>query len=203
MITCYFAPPGSGKTSVLALIAHKEYNRILKGKSSYQRIYTNFPCSDMLCIRLQDLGDYYIHDSLILLDEVTLDLDNRDWKNVSKGLKEFITLHRHLNNDIIYCVQDWSRAEKTLRENTVNLFYIHRSPLPILRNFVSCKRIFRQLTVNEFSSEIVLGYRFSTFLDSLFQPCRQRFHISKAWQYFDTHDTYGLDERPTLPLKKW
>lgn len=203
MITCYFAPPGCGKTSVLALIAHKEYARMQKSKSKYQKIFTNFPCSDMLRVSLDDLSKYYIHDSLIILDEVTLDLDNRDWKRVDRGLKDFIVLHRHLNNDIVYAVQDWSRAEKTLRENTVQLFYLNRSPLPFFNRFVHAKRIFRQLTVNEFSSEIVLGYRFSTIWDSLFQHCNQTFHISKAWQYFNTNDTYGLDERPEVPFLKW
>lgn len=203
MITGYFCPPGGGKTSVITLIAQREYERAKKGKSRYWHIYTNFPCRDMLQIRLQDLGEYYIHDSLIILDEVTLDLDSRDWKQVSRGLKEFIVLHRHLNNDIIWCAQDQSRCEKTLRENTVQLYYLRRSPLPFFNRWCVAKRIFRKLTINEYSSEIVLGYRFSDWLDAISQHCNQRFYLPKAWKYFDTNDTYGLDNRPDMPIKKW
>lgn len=203
MIKCFFSPPGSGKTSVLTLIARREYERAKKGKSKYWHIYTNYPCQDMLQIKLQDLGKYYVHDSLIILDEVTLDLDSRQWKEVSKGLKDFICLHRHLNNDIIYAVQDWSRAEKTLREQTVELYYLQRSPVPFFNRWVTAKRIFRKLTINEFSSEITLGYRFSDWIDALFQHCNQRFYLPKSWQYFDTNDTYGLDLRPEMPTKKW
>lgn len=203
MITGYFCPPGGGKSSVLTLIAQREYARAKKGKSRYFHIYTNFPCKDMLQISLQDLGKFYIHDSLIILDEVTLDLDSRDWKQVSRGLKEFIVLHRHLGNDIIWAAQDQSRCEKTLRENTVVLYYLKRSPLPFFNRWVHAKRIFRKLTINEFSSEIVLGYRFSDWLDGLIQRCNQSFYIPKAWKYYDTNDSYGLDQRSEMPTKKW
>lgn len=105
MITAYFAPPGAGKTCVLSLIANRELKRIRRGKSPYKRVYTNYPCKGTYRIRVNDLSQYFITDSLILLDEVTLELDSRQWKDVNRGLIQFITVHRHLGNDIIYAVQ--------------------------------------------------------------------------------------------------
>lgn len=203
MITCYFAPPGAGKTCVLSLIASNELKRIRSFKSPYKRIYTNFPLRGCYRISVADLGTYYIRDSLILLDEVTLELDSRDWKNVQRGLVQFITLHRHLNNDIIYAVQDWSRAEKTLRENTVALYYLYRSPAPFFSRFCHAKKIFRNLDINEHKSELVLGYRFSDFFDRLFSRCDQVFYLPRAYKLFDSWDEYGLNNRPKKRLINW
>lgn len=204
MITAFFCPPGGGKTTCLAIIAHRTLKRIDKGKSPYKHVYTNFPCKGTEKISVSDLGRYYITDSLILLDEITLELDSRDWKHTSKGIIEFVTLHRHLGCDIIYCVQDYSRAEKTFRENTVALFYLYRSPLPFFRRFVTAKQIFRKLDVNEHSSELVLGYRFSEWKDRLFSKAvYRRFYLPSGWKYFDSFDPYGLDQRPELPGGMW
>lgn len=99
---------------------------------------------------------------------------------------------------------DWSRAEKTLRENTVNLFYLYRSPVPFFRRWARCKQIFRKLDINEHKSELVLGYRFSDWVDRLFRSSIYRsFYLPKAYGLFDSWDTYGLDKRPEKQLRKW
>lgn len=206
MITAFFAPPqpGAGKTCVLSLIANAELKKIEKGKSKYKYVFTNYPCKGTFRIDIRDLSDFYVHDALILLDEVTMSLDNRQWKNTPRGLIDYIVTHRHVNCDIIYAVQqhDWSRAEKTLRENTVNLFYLSRSPLPFFRRWTHCKQIFRKLDINEHSSELVLGYRLSDWIDRLFnKSLYRRFYLPKAYDLFDSWDTYGLDKRPEIKLK--
>ena len=89
MISCYFGSPGCGKSSILTLIAQTELKRIKKGKSKYKHVYTNFPCSNCEKIDFFNLGNSYYHDALIILDEVTLSADSRDWKNLSKQQKEF------------------------------------------------------------------------------------------------------------------
>lgn len=202
MITAIFAPPGAGKTCALSLIAHKELKRIKKGKSKYQKVYTNYPCLGTYKICIADLARYYIHDALIILDEVTMELDSRDWKNVSRGLVDYIVTHRHVNCDIVYAVQDWSRAEKTLRENTVNLYYLRRSPVPFFKRWAHCKQIFRKLDINEHKSELVLGYRFSDWIDRIFtRSLYGSFYLPSAYKLFDSWDTYGLDKRPELKDK--
>lgn len=203
-ITCFFCPPGGGKTTVLSILAHRHLKRINKGKSSYKHVYTNFPCKGTERLNVSDLARYYVSDSLILLDEVTLELDSRAWKQTPKGLIEFLVLHRHVNCDIVYCVQDFSRCEKSLRELTVSLFYLYRSPLPFFNRWVTAKQIFRKLHVNEHSSELVLGYRFSDWKDRLFNKnIYRRFYLPKGWKLFDSFDPYGLDTRPDIPSVLW
>lgn len=203
-ITCFFCPPGGGKTTVLSIIAHRELKRIEKGRSTFKHVFTNFPCKDTLRINVRDLSRYYISDSLILLDEVTLELDSRSWKDTPKGLVEFLVLHRHLNCSIIYCVQDFSRCEKSLRELTVALFFLYRSPLPFFNRWVTAKQIYRKLDINEHSSELTLGYRFSEWKDRIFnKTAYRRFYLPSGWKYFDSFDPYGLDKRPELPIEPW
>lgn len=80
MITGYFGVPGCGKSTFLAMLATKELLKIRKGKSKYKYVLTNFPVHGCKCVRLEDLGRFDIHDSLILFDEITLDADSRDFK---------------------------------------------------------------------------------------------------------------------------
>ena len=203
-ITCFFAPPGSGKSCVLSLICDRENKKINKGKSPYKQVFTNFACKGGYQISLYDFERYYIHDSLILLDEVTMEADSRDWKRISKEFINFVVTHRHLNNDIICAVQDFTRLEKTLRENVTRLYFLERSPLPFFNRWTRCKQIFRELSINEMSSELTLGYRFSTWVD---RTCRKsmyrRFYLPKAYGLFDSFDPYGLDKRPEKDLLPW
>lgn len=89
MITCYFGVPGCGKTTILTKIAQKELSKVRKGKSPYKHILTNFYCKGCEMIDFDDLNTYYISNSLILLDEITLDSDSRDFKTFKKGHKDF------------------------------------------------------------------------------------------------------------------
>lgn len=203
MITCYFACPGSGKTCTLACIALKELKRIKKGKSKYNRIYTNFNMNGTYKIQVKDLGKYLYTNSLILLDEVTLELDSRDWKIMSQGIKEYITLHRHTKSDIVYCCQDWSRAEKTLRNCTEALYFLKRSHLPILKYFVKAKCIYRKLSINEYIGDLIYGYRFSDIIDRIIDRCDKVYFIKKAFKHINSYDLLQLAERPLPPLNLW
>lgn len=201
MIIGYVGIPGCGKTSVLTLIAQKELQRIQKGKSKYKEVYTSFYCVGCKKLNFQDLGKFYFHHCLILLDEMTLLQDSRDWKNLSESLKQFIVLHRHFDVDCIYDCQDWSRCEKTFRENTYMLFYLERLRLPFLK-IAKAQRIYRNLSINEYSSELTLGYRFAKGLLEKFGT-RQYFNLKKAFKYFDSFEKFGFDQLPPPPSVTW
>lgn len=196
-ISAFFGPPGSGKSSVLTLIAQKELKRISKCKSKYQSVYTNFPCSGCQIIDFSNLGNFYYHDCLILLDELTLSADSRDFKNFPQKSKEFITLHRHFHIDIIYTVQDWSRAEKTIRENTVSLYYVNN-----LFWFSVVRPIYRTICINEMVGDLIMGYRFPTMTELLTGGFKL-YPIFRAWKYYNSYDKYGFDELPEPKKQLW
>ena len=89
MVKGYFGLPGSGKSTFLTMIAQKELKRIRRGKSAYKHVLTNFYCEGCCIIDYSQLGLYDLSHSLILLDEITLDAESRDFKLFNSKKKRF------------------------------------------------------------------------------------------------------------------
>lgn len=191
MITGYFGCPGCGKTTLLAKIAQKALRR-----KEYDHVYTNFPCYGCEQISVDDLCLYRFGHSLILLDELTLDADSRDFKNFEQGLKEYITMHRHDGARIIYFVQDYSRVDKTIRNCTFDLWYMQTTTIPFLRHFSIAKRVFRKMDINEYKSEIVYGYRFRNKIESFTISTIKIVFRPRWYPYFNSFDLGVLADRP-------
>lgn len=203
MITGYFGVPGCGKTTILTALAQKELRRIRKGKSPYKHVVTNFYCEGCEKFNVPDLGIYKFDHALILIDEITLDVDSRDFKKFNKGLKDFFVLHRHLHNDIIYFCQDFERVDKTIRDMTFDLWYLKKSIVPFLQDFTVAKRIFRNININELSSELTLGYRFASFLEIIFSRTKKVFYRRPWYKYFDSFDEGVIGERLEYTYESW
>lgn len=179
MITCYFGLPGVGKSSFLAKIAKKELKKIAhdeklrakyekknkpvppkKLKSKYKRVLSNYYLKGCYKLDFSLLGVTDFSDSLILLDELTLSADSRDFKKFNQNLKDFFILHRHYNIDVIYATQQYDGVDKKIRDLTYDLFYLRK-----FMWWTYATRIFRCLEINEQSSEIVNGYRFPNIIE--------------------------------------
>lgn len=189
MIKCYFGVPGAGKSTILV----KEYRKLRK---KYKHYYTlNIDIKGCERITKETLEKYVIYDSLILWDEITMDADNREFKTFSKELRDFFILHRHLGCDIIYVTQNFENVDKKIRDLTSELWYMSKSIVPLFREFTTAKRIYRKVNINEFTSDLTLGYRFCNFIESIFASnfviCFRR----RYYKYFDSYDTLGLEKR--------
>ena len=204
MISGYFGLPGVGKTSFLAKIAYLENRRIRKGKSKYKQVYTNFFCEGCYRLNFRDLGLYDFSDSLILIDEITLEADSRDFKSFTQQLKEFFMLHRHYGCDIVYFTQQYDGLDKKIRDLTFDLWHVRK-----LGPFTMARRIYRCLDINSESHEIVQGYRFpgffesvlSLFFPSLFRIRRWCFR-PRYYRYFDSWDCPELPVYQRLPWSR-
>ena len=124
MITCFFGLPGAGKSSMLTKIARKEIKRIERGKSPYRMVLSNYYIEGCYEFRFEDLGVYDMDNCLVLLDELTLDADSRDFKNFNKNLKQFFIMHRHYGVDIVYATQQYDGVDKKIRDLTHDLYYL-------------------------------------------------------------------------------
>lgn len=165
MITGYFGLPGAGKSTFLAMIARKENRRIKRGRSPYKKVLTNFNCKDCYKIDFSDIGVYDIQNCLILLDEITIDADNRDYKKFKKSSVEGLVYHRHYYNDIIYFTQQWDAVDKKIRNLTHDLYYVKKPLTFPFKYFSRARRIFRTIEINEYTKEIVNGYRFPNWFE--------------------------------------
>lgn len=203
MIQGYIGPPGCGKTTILAALAQKNLQKIKKGKSPYKIIYSNVQINGCAKFQLIDIKRFHFENCLILLDELTLDADSRDYKSFPDYLKEWFTLHRHFGVDIIYAVQDPSRIDKTIRNLTFSLWYVSRSVVPFFSRFVRARRIFRNLAINEYTSELTLGYRFAKFLEVIFSGVAKIFYAPRYYNTFDSYDDYGSSNKPNKDIEYW
>lgn len=189
MIQGYFGLPGSGKTTFLTMLAQKELKKILKNKSRYDKVLTNFYCDGCYKIDYKDLGHYSIENSLILLDEITLDADSRDFKQFDKYHKSFFLLHRHFNCDVIYFTQQYDGVDKKIRDITSSLYRVKKFA------FISiATQIYRCLDINEQTKEIVQGYRFPNIIERLF--CRVHRYCFRPiyYKYFDSWERPDLED---------
>ena len=136
-----------------------------------------------------------------------MDAETREFKSCSKDLRGFFILLRDLGCDIIYATQNFENVDKKVRDLTSELWYMSKSVIPFFKHFTLAKRIYRNININEMSSELTLGYRFCNFLESIFvSNCKIVFR-PKYYKYFDTHDELSLKgrclyEESTNPLFK-
>lgn len=189
MIKCYFGVPGVGKSTILV----REYK---KNRRKYDHIYSiNIQIKGVPLITKEDLEKYKFKNTLILWDEITMDADNREFKSFSHDLRDFFILHRHLGCDIIYATQNFENVDKKVRDLTSELWYMSKSVIPLFKSFTSSKRIYRKININEFTSDLTLGYRFCNFLESIFVSNFKLCFRPLYYRYFDTHDELSLKGR--------
>ena len=128
MIFEIFGLPGTGKTTTLTAIAQN----ILNGKSfldigKHKRVFTSFYCKGCYKLDPNDVSKYDMTDSLILIDEISLYFDNRDFKNFGSDFLYFFKLHRHYNIDLVWCSQGHSDADKKIRDITDTFYGLYIS----------------------------------------------------------------------------
>ncbi len=175
MIVGTFGLPGCGKTTLATKKAisinrkiKRDKKRLKRGKKPrcpYERVLTNFKCKGCYKIDFSDIGVYNIQNCAIILDEITVDADNRDYKNFKKSSVEGFVYHRHYFNDIFYYTQQWDAVDKKIRNLTHTLYYARKSQLFPFSLFTKTKQIFRTIDINEHTKEIVTGYRFPNLFE--------------------------------------
>ena len=203
MITCYFGVPGCGKTTLLTKFAVRELKRMKRGKSAYKHVYTNFYCKGAEVIDYRDLANYKITDSLILLDELAMDADNRKFKTFSDNMRDFFILHRHLGCDIIYATQSYEMVDLKIRQLTAQLWYMQKTVVPLLSAFTTAKKVYRTISINEHTSELTLGYRFCNLLEAFFASNYKCVFRPRYYKYFDSFDEDVLKARKEFESYKW
>lgn len=203
MLTCYFGVPGCGKTTLLVKFAVREIKRIRRGRSKYKEVYTNFYCKGAKMIDFKDLEKYKVYDSLIILDEITLDADNRKFKEFKDGTRDFFILHRHLGNDVIYATQSYELVDLKIRQLTQELWYMSRTVVPFFRRFTTAKRIYRQVNINEHSAELTMGYRFCNLIETFFTSNYKTVYRPRYYKYFDSYEEGNLKNRTEFKSREW
>lgn len=186
MISLLFGLPGSGKSLLLSYIAFRAINKKrinfrgfhistlgeLPDFKEYDRVYTNFPCEGGYKLDFEALGYVDYHNCLMLIDEVQLFADSRNFKNFGDNLKLFFSLHRKFKIDIVMCTQSLSAVDARLRSLTQCLYYVDS-----LGKFIRVREIISYFDVDRTIQE---GYEYARGFNTKY------FFAPKLYQYNDT-----------------
>lgn len=185
MISGIIGLPSSGKSLVLSYMAY----RAIHGKSisfhgfhcthfdkQYQRVYTNFPFEGAYKLDFDLLGYANYNNCLILVDELQMFADSRNFKSFGDNLKFFFSQHRKFKTDFIYATQSPDTVDKRIRSLTDKLYYIDRTWFDLIR--------IREIqTYFDISNNLTLGYEYANGFNS---------HYFIPQLLYKYNDTYGL-----------
>lgn len=194
----YFGLPGCGKTSLATLLAIETSNNIKMGFSPYKSVVINTPVkyeNVLYCEDLSWFGKYMYTDYLLIIDEATLEFDNRDWKLFTKNNKQGFILHRHMRTDIHIFVQKFNGVDSKVRNLTDKLYMMKKGAI-----FKQLSYIYRVPYGIDFSKQegakygdIIEGYCRPDFFSRLF--CK-RLYRPVVYPYFDS---FWLPDLPPMP----
>lgn len=183
-----FGKKGSGKTTLMCKLAI-QYRK--KGWS----VYCDREVPGAVLINTDDFGRYsFPPNSLILIDEVGLVWDNRNFKNFPEHVKTFFKYQRQYRCCVYLFSQSFD-VDKKIRDLTDHLY--------IVQNFFNCfsiaRRVTKTLTVvhadksAQGESKIVDDYNIDSLLFAFFGSVRITY-IPKYAKFFKSFDP------PALPL---
>lgn len=186
-LTMVFGKKGSGKSTLMVRLA---YQYLAKG-------WTVF-CTERLdgCIHIDynDIGFKQIPpDSLLLIDEVGMIWDNRNFKNFKSQVRDWFKLQRHYKVKVVLFSQTFD-IDKKLRDLTDDMFLVTNK----LRIFSWAKRIIRTVVLVQPGPDTPARIDEELKYDSfLWWPFGSRIltYIPRWAPYFDSHNCPQLDEK--------
>ena len=126
-----FGKKGSGKTTLMTKLAF-QYRK--KGWT----VYSDREIPGCYLFNIQDFGKFkFPEKSLILLDEVGLIWDNRNFKSFPEHVKVYFKYQRQYKH-VVYLFSQSFDVDKKIRDLTDHLYIIH--------NFFNCFSIARRVT---------------------------------------------------------
>lgn len=184
-----FGKKGSGKSTYLVKLAKKHIKR-------GWLVYTNMDELFMPGVRhfdVQHLGDFVPEaHSLLLLDEVGMIWDNRDYKTFKPCVRDFFKLQRHYHVKVYMASQTFD-VDKKLRDLCDGM-YLHSN---MARVFTLGKRITRKVVITESTSEaesrISEDLKICPFWEWTLT------YIPRWAKFFDSH---AIPEKPVLEFRE-
>lgn len=177
MISGVFGLPATGKSIFISYCAYCASHGLkvpISGHfDKYETVYTNFPCENCKKLDFDTIGENLYHDCLMIIDEVQLFADSRNYKNFASKVCDFLSIHRKLHIDILYASQTFDGMDKRIRSLTDTLYQIDRSFLGL----ITIRKIKPFMRFDGTAKE---GYELAPLRDSLF------YLPSKLYGYVDT-----------------
>ena len=194
MIATYFGSPGCGKTTLAVKMA-------LKYQKHYEYTFLNFDhkIKNSYIARLDRLGEWTFPDSsFICIDEAGIEYNSRSYKTLPKPAIAWFKKHRHYKSDICVFSQSWEDMDITIRRLSDQLWYLYK-----LGPFTLARRIYKRVTVDKNTEQIIDGYKMASMLWLLVWPLQlrggpiaQKFTLTFRPFYYKYFDSYSKDNLP-------
>lgn len=185
-----FGRKGSGKTTYMCKLAYKYHKQ-------GRLVFSNVELPFSTLIDISTLGMYAPpEDSVLLVDEVGMIWDNRNFKNFRNDVRDYFKLQRHYKN-IVYLFSQTFDIDIKLR-NLTDAMYLCTSPFPILSVVKRIKRtIVLVQPMADAEGRISDSLEFVPWWLNLFGANALQFTFIPRWaKYFDSH------QAPDLPRYK-
>lgn len=184
-----FGKKGSGKSSYLIKLAYRYLKRGWV-------VYTNMDdcvIPGVRIININHIGDYVPEaHSLLLLDEVGMVWDNRDFKKFRTEVRDFFKLQRHYKV-LCYLASQTFDVDKKIRDLTDGMM--------LCTNFMTAWSLGRTIS-RRFVLTTPQGDSESRISEQLvFEPF-WRWHLTYIPRYAKGYDSFQTPEKPALPYKE-
>ena len=194
-LTMIFGKKGSGKSTLLTKLA-----------LSYQKkgipVYSTEKIPGCFLISPDEIGYVELEpNSVLLVDEVGMIWDNRNFKNFKPEVRDWFKLQRH-RKVRVYLFSQTFDIDKKIRDLTDEMYLVEKK----FRVFSYAKRILKRTVLNKSTAESPSKIDEDLVFDSilLFWAGSRRFtFIPKYAGYFDSFDCQKLLQREfeAVPLK--
>lgn len=183
-----FGKKGCGKTTFLTKLAHK-YTR--KGMTVFCTEYID----NTIKIEYSDIGKFWFPENcVILVDEVGMIWDNRNFKNFDTKVRDWFKYQRH-NKCIVYLFSQSFDIDKKLRDLTDEMWLLSKK----IRVFSYGKSIYKKITIRngdaDNPSTLAEDYEFSPFLLAFFGS-RSLTFIPRWTKGFNSHSRLDIPDLP-------
>lgn len=184
-----FGKKGSGKSSYLIKLAYKYLKKRFV-------VYTNMEdcvIPGVRIIRIEHIGDYVPEaHSLLLLDEVGMVWDNRDFKKFRTEVRDFFKLQRHYKV-IVYLASQTFDIDKKIRDLTDGMM--------LCTNFLTAWSLGRTIS-RRFVLTQPQGDSESRISEQLvFEPF-WRWKLTYIPRYAKGYDSFQTPAKPYLPYRE-
>lgn len=193
MISTYFGNPGCGKTTLAVKMA-------IKNQKYYDYTFLNFDhlIKDGYIADLDKLGEWtFPENSFIAIDEAGIEYNSRAYKSLPKSAIAWFKKHRHYKCDIAVFSQSWEDMDVTIRRLSDQLWYVYK-----IGPFSLSRRIYKRVTVDKQTQQIIDGYRMPSILWLLIWPLQLGWPFQKKYTltyrpfYYKYFDSYSKDNIP-------